>query len=67
MEWIGWSVMNGGVKLEGLGSKEVSRSGVVLAVEDKAVMRRLFCKEAALLLGLADERGLGRGELVSPR
>jgi len=49
---VGW-VMKGGVKLEGVGSKEVRRSEEVVALEEvvACVIRRLFCREAALLLG----------------
>lgn len=66
---VGRSVMQGGVKLEGVGSKEVRRSEEVVALEEvvACVIRRLFCREAALLLGLAEEWGLGGGlVLVSP-
>jgi len=54
---VGRSVMKGGVKLEGVGSKEGRRSGEVVA----CVIRRLFCREAALLLGLGEEWGLAGG------
>lgn len=59
---VGGSVMEGGTKVEGVGSKEVRRSEG--EVDEEAVIRRLFCREA--LLVLVEERGLGRGELVSP-
>ena len=60
---VGRSVMKGGVKLEGVGSKEGRRSGEVVALGEvvACVIRRLFCREAALLLGLGEEWGLAGG------
>jgi len=60
----GGLVMKGGQKLEGVGSsEEVSWSKELVALEEvvACVIRRLFCREAALLLGLGERRGLGEG------